>query len=134
MTSASSWRDGIRRSLPRPDDHVIVLFGATGGRARRKLLPGLFHLFAAGLLPGKCRIIGSARRALTSQQFRAHARQPVAEFGTTKPAGEARGAFERALSSAAPGNGDGGIAGAHPQSQRHGGGEPEPRGHHHEPR
>jgi glucose-6-phosphate 1-dehydrogenase len=98
MTSASSWHVRIRRSLPRPDDHVIVLFGATGDLARRKLLPGLFHLFAAGLLPGKCRIIGSARRALTSQQFRAHARQPVAEFGTTKPAGEAWGAFERALS------------------------------------
>jgi hypothetical protein len=77
--------------LPRPDDHVIVLFGAAGDLAWRKLLPGLFHLFAAGLLPGKCRIIGSARRALTSQQFREHARQSVAEFGTTKPAGEARG-------------------------------------------
>ena len=106
MTSASSWRDGIRRSLSRPDDHVIVLFGATGDLARRKLLPGLFHFFAAGLLPGKCRIIGSARRALTSQQFREHARQLVAEFGTTKPAGEAWGAFERALSfgSAVPGD------------------------------
>jgi len=46
--------------------------------------------------------IGSARRALTSEQFRGHARQSVAEFGTTKPAGEAWGAFERALSSAAP--------------------------------
>jgi len=35
--------------------------------------------------------IGSARRALTSEQFRGHARQSVAEFGTTKPAGEAWG-------------------------------------------
>ena len=89
MTSASSRRGGIRRSLPRPDEHVIVLFGATGDLARRKLLPGLFHLFAAGLLPGKCRIVGSARRALTSEQFREHARQSVAEFGAAKPAGEA---------------------------------------------
>ncbi len=29
---------------PRPDDRVIVLFGGTGDLARRKLLPGLFHL------------------------------------------------------------------------------------------
>ncbi|MFB7268496.1 hypothetical protein ACFCXH_41150, partial [Streptomyces nojiriensis] len=29
---------------PSPADHVIVLFGATGDLARRKLLPGLFHL------------------------------------------------------------------------------------------
>jgi glucose-6-phosphate 1-dehydrogenase len=30
---------------------VIVLFGATGDLASRKLLPGLFHLMLAGLLP-----------------------------------------------------------------------------------
>ncbi len=98
MTTASSRRDGIRRSLPRPDDHVIVLFGATGDLARRKLLPGLYHLFVAGLLPKRCRIVGSARRALTSEQFRERARQSVAEFGTTKPSDEAWRAFARALS------------------------------------
>ena len=31
-------------AVPVPDDHIIVLFGATGDLARRKLLPGLFHL------------------------------------------------------------------------------------------
>jgi len=89
-----------------PDDHVIVLFGATGDLARRKLLPGLFHLFVAGLLPAGYRIIGSARRALTDEQFRGHARQSVAEFGTSKPTGDAWRAFERALSfgSAEPGD------------------------------
>jgi glucose-6-phosphate 1-dehydrogenase len=51
MTTTSSRRDGIRRSLPRPDNHVIVLFGETGDLARRKLLPGLYHLSVAGLLP-----------------------------------------------------------------------------------
>ena len=35
----------------RPEDTVIVLFGATGDLAKRKLLPGLFHLACAGLLP-----------------------------------------------------------------------------------
>jgi glucose-6-phosphate 1-dehydrogenase len=42
----------IRPSLITPlRPHVIVLFGATGDLARRKLLPGLFHLAQAGLLP-----------------------------------------------------------------------------------
>jgi len=27
-----------------PQDHVLILFGATGAPANRKLLPGLFHL------------------------------------------------------------------------------------------
>jgi len=30
--------------MPRPGNHVIVMFGATGDLARRKLLPGLFRL------------------------------------------------------------------------------------------
>ena len=31
--------------------HVIVLFGATGDLAQRKLFPGLLHLQNEGLLP-----------------------------------------------------------------------------------
>jgi hypothetical protein len=39
---------------------VLVLFGATGDLARRKLFPGLFRLWRYGLLP-EVRIIGSGR-------------------------------------------------------------------------
>jgi glucose-6-phosphate 1-dehydrogenase len=45
------------------DPHVIVLFGATGDLARRKLWPGLFHLASAGLMPDAFRIVGSGRHA-----------------------------------------------------------------------
>src|SRR5512146_1984162 len=93
---------------PRPDDHVIVLFGATGDLARRKLLPGLFHLHAAGLLPSEYRVIGSARKsaAMTDEQFRAHARQAAATFGITKPTDPSWRSFAERLSFAAaePGN------------------------------
>src|ERR1700733_1832153 len=72
---------------PRPDNHVIVLFGATGDLAKRKLLPGWFHLFAAGLLPKEFRLIGSAPpdTAMTDEQFREHAEQSCEEFCITKP-------------------------------------------------
>ena len=46
---------------PTPDNHVIVIFGATGDLARRKLLPGLFHLAKAGLMPADYRVIGCGR-------------------------------------------------------------------------
>jgi glucose-6-phosphate 1-dehydrogenase len=96
------------RSVQRPDNHVIVLFGATGDLAKRKLLPGMFHLAAAGLLPDGYRIVGSApaSSALTDEQFREHARQAVDQFGDGKPEGEAWEAFASALSfaSAEPGN------------------------------
>jgi glucose-6-phosphate 1-dehydrogenase len=82
----------------RPGNHVIVMFGATGDLARRKLLPGLFRLAAAGLMPGRYQIIGSSRRDLTSEQFRDLARQAVTEFGTGAPAGAAWQAFQQQLS------------------------------------
>jgi len=82
-----------------PDDHVIVLFGATGDLAKRKLLPGLFHLAKSGLLPKGYRIVGSApaQFALTDDQFRAHAKAAVAQFGLAKPTGAAWQAFESKL-------------------------------------
>jgi glucose-6-phosphate 1-dehydrogenase len=96
------------RSHPRPDDHVIVLFGATGDLARRKLLPGLFHLAVAGLLPHHYRIVGSApaASALSDAAFRDHAREAVATFGQVAPEGDAWAAFEEALSFGAAGPGD----------------------------
>jgi glucose-6-phosphate 1-dehydrogenase len=80
-----------------PEDHVIVLFGATGDLARRKLLPGLFRLAQAGLMPERYRIVGTSRAALDSDGFRRFAHAAVAEFGGTSPNGE-WDAFARKLS------------------------------------
>ena len=86
-------------AMPRPDDHVIVLFGATGDLAKRKLLPGLFRLAAAGLLPDRYQIIGTAPTASapTEAGFRAHARAAVEQFGTVKPSGDDWRRFESTL-------------------------------------
>ena len=86
-------------AIARPDNHVIVLFGATGDLAKRKLLPGLFRLAAAGLMPKRYQIIGTApvRSALSDADFRARAHDAVAEFGTVKPTGDAWRQFESAL-------------------------------------
>ncbi|MEU0369042.1 glucose-6-phosphate dehydrogenase [Streptomyces sp. NPDC006283] len=99
MTVPNSGSEAGRHG-PLPDDHVIVLFGATGDLARRKLLPGLFHLAKAGLLPARYRIVGSAPAAVapSDEGFRAHARDAVAEFGRSKPEGPAWQKFEDALS------------------------------------
>ena len=66
-----------------PDDHVVVLYGGTGDLARRKLLPGLFRLAQAGLLPKRYRIIATSRRALTDHEFRERAKAAVTEPGST---------------------------------------------------
>ena len=65
-----------------PDDHVIVLFGALGDLSRRKLLPGLFHLDRAGLMPAGYRIIGTSRSGGTDEDFRA--RRPRRRSATAR--------------------------------------------------
>jgi glucose-6-phosphate 1-dehydrogenase len=89
-----------RSSGPRPEPHVIVLFGATGDLAKRKLLPGLYHLYLAGLLPDKFRIIGSAPQqfALSAEEFVARAKDAVTQFGSTKPEGSTWDSFASCLS------------------------------------
>ena len=63
-------------------DHpnVVVLFGATGDLARRKLLPGLLRLFEARLIPD-VRVIGTSLEELTLDEFDTLARAACEEFG-----------------------------------------------------
>jgi glucose-6-phosphate 1-dehydrogenase len=82
----------------RPENHVVVLFGASGDLAARKLLPGLFHLAAVGLLPDRYRIIGSSRRSMSDEEFRDLARDAIDRFGTSKPTGETWETFQQTLS------------------------------------
>ena len=100
MSHPLAARSRGRNNSPKPDNHVIVLFGATGDLARRKLLPGLFHLHAAGLLPEEYRIIGCApaKFALTDEQFREHAEQACADFCITKPTDPSWPSFAERLS------------------------------------
>jgi glucose-6-phosphate 1-dehydrogenase len=53
----------------RTGPHVVVLFGATGDLARRKLLPGLFHLSMSRLAP-ELRIVGTSLEDLDDDGFR----------------------------------------------------------------
>ena len=92
----------------RPKDHVIVLFGAIGDLAKRELLPGLFHLAVAGLLPPKYRIVATApsHGTVSEAAFKEHARQAIADFGTSKPEGEVWKTFENTLTFAPADSGD----------------------------
>jgi glucose-6-phosphate 1-dehydrogenase len=83
--------------VQKPDDHVIVLFGSTGDLARRKLLPGLFHLAEAGLMPERFRVIGTSRKPLSDDEFRAHARSATDEFGRKTLTEEAWGQFAESV-------------------------------------
>ncbi|MDC3412954.1 glucose-6-phosphate dehydrogenase [Terrihalobacillus insolitus] len=53
-----------------PPSSVLVIFGATGDLAKRKLYPALFKLYQKGHLSENFAVVGVARRQLTVEQFR----------------------------------------------------------------
>ncbi|MGI8456584.1 MAG: glucose-6-phosphate dehydrogenase [Propionibacteriaceae bacterium] len=61
------------------DPHVIVLFGATGDLARRKLIPGLAHLALSELAPD-IEIIGTSLEDRDDESFRNFAKEALNEF------------------------------------------------------
>lgn len=76
--------------------HLVVLIGATGDLAQRKLLPGLFHLVEKDFVPG-CRIIGVSLDQLSVEEFRALAREALRKFGTREVTDEDWAAFAATL-------------------------------------
>ncbi|MRJ76327.1 glucose-6-phosphate dehydrogenase [Aeromicrobium sp. SMF47] len=61
--------------------HLIVIFGATGDLARRKLLPGVMHLLQSGLVPDS-RILGVSMDDFDDEGFRTFAGEAYREFST----------------------------------------------------
>ena len=71
------------RTTPQDDPTLVVLFGATGDLARRKLLCGLGYLAVSGLAPDM-RVIGTSLDDMTDDEFRAFAKKAIDELGARK--------------------------------------------------
>jgi glucose-6-phosphate 1-dehydrogenase len=70
----------ISEAHPAPPCSIVIL-GASGDLARRKLLPALYNLeyCGAGLVPAQTAIVGFARTRMTAEDFRRLAREAVNE-------------------------------------------------------
>ena len=72
------------RELPskslRPEPCAMVIFGASGDLAERKIIPALYYLSREGILPDGFSVIGCGRTQLTDDQFRTKMQQAVTEF------------------------------------------------------
>jgi glucose-6-phosphate 1-dehydrogenase len=114
----------INTQLIRPlHPYVIVLFGATGDLSRRKLLPGLFHLVQAGLVP-ECRIIGVSLDEIDDDTFREAARDSLDAFARHGVPDDLWQAFARSLSYVPLSAGAEGLAKAVSEQENELGGEP----------
>jgi glucose-6-phosphate 1-dehydrogenase len=70
-------------SLPEP--FTLVIFGATGDLAHRKLFPALAGLYHARLLPERMAIVGLGRRDKTDDRFRTEIREALNNFRKDLP-------------------------------------------------
>lgn len=60
--------------MKKADNQLLVIFGASGDLARRKLIPSLFELYVRKLLPDRFCILGASRTSFTDEAFRAEQR------------------------------------------------------------
>src|SRR5262245_27860115 len=74
------------------DPHVVVLFGATGDLARRKLLPGLAYLDQSELAP-HIEIVATSLEDLPREEVLKIAKAAIDDFGTHKLTDEQWGRF-----------------------------------------
>ena len=80
-----------------PEPCVLLIFGATGDLARRKLVPALFQLHAKGLLPKGFAVLGASRRPFTNEQFRVFMREACSTFCAHRPSDSEWAAFAACL-------------------------------------
>ena len=71
----------VSRVIP-VDRFDLVIFGATGDLARRKILPGLYRRWLDGQIPAGSKIIGAARSDFAPDGFAGFVREALAEFVT----------------------------------------------------
>jgi glucose-6-phosphate 1-dehydrogenase len=65
-----------------PDPCSFVIFGATGDLTHRLVIPSLYNLEAAGLLPDKFCVVGVARRGMSNDALRDSLMKGLRQFAT----------------------------------------------------
>ena len=80
-------RQGLRVERM-PDPNAFVLFGATGDLAHRKVMPAIYQLLRANLLPAEFSAVAVARRPYTDEAFRAEVRTSLDKYSRVVPIDE----------------------------------------------
>jgi glucose-6-phosphate 1-dehydrogenase len=75
--------EGLERLPVHPT--TLVIFGATGDLAKRKLLPAIYNLAHEGSLPERFNLIGSSRGEMSDDAYRELARESIRQFSRRPP-------------------------------------------------
>jgi glucose-6-phosphate 1-dehydrogenase len=75
--------EGLERLPVHPT--TLVIFGATGDLAHRKLLPAIYNLAHEGALPEGFNLIGISRSEMSDDDYRALARESITTYSRRPP-------------------------------------------------
>ena len=73
----------VSRVIP-VESFDLVIFGATGDLAKRKIFPGLFRRFLAGQMPTDSQVVGAARSNLSQKKFNDLVENSIKSFAEIK--------------------------------------------------
>ncbi|HXW55093.1 MAG TPA: glucose-6-phosphate dehydrogenase [Candidatus Cybelea sp.] len=96
LTPAVPEADAYYCEVP-SDPCLIVMFGASGDLARRKLLPALFDLARHACLAPRFRLLGFARSPMNDDAFRTHASEFLPQGASPFPNGYTQESFSKQL-------------------------------------
>src|SRR6266446_3412585 len=77
-------RPGLRADSA-PEPCAVVIFGASGDLAHRKLVPALYNLAVGAHLPAAFGIVGVSKSAYSHEEFAQEMREAVGRFSRTRP-------------------------------------------------
>ena len=87
VTELNPLRQGLRVERV-PDPNAFVLFGATGDLAHRKVMPAIYQLLRANLLPAEFSVVAVARRPYSDEAFRAEVKTSLEKYSRILPIDE----------------------------------------------
>lgn len=68
--------------MNRAQNHILVIFGASGDLTYRKLVPAVFDLYIQNLLPDKFAILGLGRSKIEQKEFREKMSEGIRQFAS----------------------------------------------------
>lgn len=71
--------------MAKPDNCVVVIFGASGDLTKRKLVPALYALYIQNELPKQFAVLGTSRSPISDIDFQKRIVEDIKAFGPKKP-------------------------------------------------
>jgi glucose-6-phosphate 1-dehydrogenase len=70
--------------MKKPENHILVIFGASGDLTFRKLIPAVYNLHKQNLLPEKFAVLGASRTEFSDDKFREKMKDGINKFSNYK--------------------------------------------------